>query len=297
MLALSHERVGVAHTYGSVMLPTNHLETKDLSGRAVVITGAGSGIGRELALLCARRGASLALCDINLAAVEVTAEQARQLGRDVLTAKVDVSSVDEMEAFADSVRERFGAPDLLVNNAGVGVFGGFLDTTIKDWEWLVSINLMGVVHGCTAFVPDMVKRGQGHVVNVASAAGLLANPSLTAYSATKFAVRGFSEALRSELKPLGIGVTAICPGVINTPITANSPIRGDGGDEVRKKLGDLYAKRGYTPERVAVNILKAVDRNTGVAPIAAEAHLMYALARFTPRIAAAVSAKLAAVAK
>ncbi|MGW4767060.1 SDR family NAD(P)-dependent oxidoreductase [Nocardia sp. NPDC004278] len=279
------------------MLPTNHLRTKDLTGRTVVITGAGSGIGRELALLCARRGASLALCDINLAAVEVTAEQARQLGRDVLTAKVDVSSVDEMEAFADSVQERFGAPDLLVNNAGVGVFGGFLDTTIKDWEWLVSINLMGVVHGCTAFVPDMVKRGQGHVVNVASAAGLLANPSLTAYSATKFAVRGFSEALRSELKPLGIGVTAICPGVINTPITANSPIRGDGADEVRKKLGDLYAKRGYTPERVAVNILKAVDRNTGVAPIAAEAHLMYTLARFTPRIAAAVSAKLAAVAK
>src|SRR5262245_32716384 len=160
--------------------------TKDLSGRVVVITGAGSGIGRELALLCASRGAHLALCDINESAVANTGETARTVGAEVLTSQVDVSDADAMTRFAEETVSRFGRVDLLVNNAGVGLIGGFLDTSRKDWEWLLGINLMGVVHGCDAFLPTMVDSGRGgHVVNLSSAAGLLANPQLAAYSATK----------------------------------------------------------------------------------------------------------------
>jgi short-subunit dehydrogenase len=181
----------------------------------------------------------------------------------------------------------------------VGLVGGFLDTSLKDWDWLVSINLMGVVHGCDAFIPAMINSGRGgHVVNVSSAAGLLANPQLSAYSATKFAVLGLSEALRIELKPHGIGVTAICPGVINTAITAASPIRGTGdADERRQRLAATYKKRGYTPERAARNILRAVARNRAVAPIAAEAHVMYVLSRLAPPLARWAAARMAAVAK
>ncbi len=275
------------------------IDTSDLSGRIVAITGAGSGIGRELALLCARRGAHLALCDINDAAVSQTADAARRLGRDVLTRRVDVADPEQMTAFADATFSHFGGVDILVNNAGVGLVGGFLDTSLKDWDWLVSINLMGVVHGCDAFIPAMINSGRaGQVVNVSSAAGLLANPALSAYSATKFAVFGLSEALRIELKPHGIGVTAVCPGIINTAITKASPIRGTGdGDVRRQRLAAAYQKRGYTPERAARNILRAAGRNRVVAPIAAEAHVMYVLSRVAPPLARWVAARRAAAAR
>ena len=275
------------------------LKTKNLTDRIVVITGAGSGIGRELALMCARRGARLAVCDINDAAVADTAEMARNMGADVLASRVDVSEPEAMTEFAEVTFARFGHVDLVVNNAGVGLVGGFLDTSRKDWEWLVGINLMGVVHGCDAFLPAMIESGRGgHVVNVSSAAGLLANPQLSAYSATKFAVFGLSEALRMELKPHGIGVTAVCPGIINTGITQTSPIRG--GDDIgdrRERLATTYAKRGYTAKRVANNILRAVDRNRAVAPIAAEAHVMYVLSRAVPPLARWLATRAAELSK
>lgn len=275
------------------------INTSNLSGRVVVITGAGSGIGRELALLCARRGAHLALCDVNDAAVRETADAARRLGRDVLIRNVDVADPEQMRAFADDTFSHFGGVDILVNNAGVGLIGGFLDTSLKDWDWLVSINLMGVVHGCDAFIPAMINSGRGgQVVNVSSAAGLLANPALSAYSATKFAVLGLSEALRIELGPHGIGVTAVCPGVINTAITTASPIRGAGDSDARRqRLAATYKKRGYTPERAARNILRALGRNRAVAPIAAEAHVLYVLSRVAPPVARWVSARMAKAAR
>lgn len=264
----------------------------------MVVTGAGSGIGRELALLSARRGADLALCDIDEQGLAETSAGIRAMGRAVLTRRVDVSRAADTEAFAAAVHDRFGVADLLVNNAGVGLLGGFLDTGPEDWDRLVSINLMGVVHGCSAFLPAMVERGRGgHVVNLSSAAGVLANPRLSAYSATKFAVFGLSETLRLELRPHGIGVTAVCPGVIDTNITRTTPIRGGGDhDRRREHLSALYRKRGYTAERAARNILRAVDRDKPVAPIAAEAHLGYWLSRAVPPAGRWFSARLAAMA-
>ncbi len=189
------------------------MDVRNLDGRTVLVTGAASGIGRATALACGRRGASLVLCDVNEAGLADTASQLRALGRAVLTRRVDVSKEGEMREFADVVHGEREAVDLLINNAGVGLGAGFLDTSLEDWEWILGINLRGVILGCHFFIPKMVARGRGgHVVNVSSMAALAPSETLSAYSTTKCAVLGLSEALADELGRHGIGVTAVCPG-------------------------------------------------------------------------------------
>jgi NAD(P)-dependent dehydrogenase (short-subunit alcohol dehydrogenase family) len=267
------------------------MDVSDLRGKTALVTGAASGIGRATALALARAGADLVLGDLNEVGLAETAETIRGLGRQVVSHRLDVANREAMRAFAADVGRHCGAVDLLVNNAGVGVGGDFLDTPLEDWDWLISINLMGVVHGCHMLVPPMVKRGRGgHVVNIASAAGLVATPQLPAYSATKFAVVGLSEALRAELRPHGIGVTAVCPGLINTPITTSSRMRGRAATpEYRSGLVALYQRRAYPPERVAENILRAVAKNRAVAPVAPEAWFLYFLKRLSPGLTAVVT--------
>jgi NAD(P)-dependent dehydrogenase (short-subunit alcohol dehydrogenase family) len=274
------------------------MDTSNLQGRTALVTGAGSGIGRETALLAARRGADLVICDVDDAGLAEVESSARTLGRSVIARHVDVADRDQMRDFAEAVHGETGPVDLLVNNAGVGLAAGFLDTELEDWDWIVPINLMGVVHGCHFFVPRMVERGTGgHVVNLSSMAGFHATPALVAYTATKFAVLGLSEALREELRPHGIGVTAICPGIINTPITRNSRARGAVADpKVRERVIAVYQRRNYGPERVARNILKAVERNRAVAPVAAEAWIAYVIKRISPRLAGWTARRMAALA-
>jgi NAD(P)-dependent dehydrogenase (short-subunit alcohol dehydrogenase family) len=262
------------------------MDVRTLAGKTALITGAGSGIGRETALACARRGANLALCDLNAEGLAETERLVRALAseRRVLAQSVDVASAEQMRAFADAVHREVPAVDLLVNNAGVGLGGGMLDTSLEDWRWIVDINLMGVVHGCHFFVPKMVERGAGgHVVNVASAAGYLPSELLSAYTATKYAVLGLSESLHIELHRRGIGVSAICPGIINTPITRSARLRGVAAvDGAREAMIAGYQRRNYGPERVAQNILRAVQRNRVVAPVAIEAWAAYYVKRFAP---------------
>jgi NAD(P)-dependent dehydrogenase (short-subunit alcohol dehydrogenase family) len=271
------------------------MDTSNLTGKTVLVTGAGSGIGRETALAFARRGADLVVCDINEAASARTAEDVRALGRKAASQVVDVADAAGMRAFADSVHAEVEAIDVLVNNAGVGLGAAFLDTTLEDWDWILGINLRGVVHGCHFFVPKMVARGRGgHVVNVASAAGYLASETLSAYSTTKFAVVGLSEALRDELAPRGIGVTAICPGIINTSITAAARLRGKAAlPGAREQMVEFYRRRNYHPERVAEKILKAVSRNAALAPVSPEAWVMYFLKRLSPRFTAWLNRRIA----
>jgi NAD(P)-dependent dehydrogenase (short-subunit alcohol dehydrogenase family) len=181
-----------------------------------------------------------------------------------------VAEAREMQAFADAVHAVRPAVDVLVNNAGVGLGGGFLETSLQDWDWVLRINLWGVIHGCHVFVPAMVRRAQGgHVVNVASAAGLVAT---------------------SQLVPHRIGVTAVCPGIINTPITRSSRMVGRyGTPAARESLVRAYQRRGYGPERVAENILRAVRKGRPVAPISPEAWVMYYLKRLAPRLTARIN--------
>jgi len=270
------------------------MDTTDLRSKTALVTGAGSGIGKETALLLGARGADLAICDLDEAGLATTEERLRAMGRTVLARRVDVADREQMSGFAEAVHARVAAVDLLVNNAGVGLGASFADTTLDDWDWIIGINLMGVVHGCHFFVPKMVERGTGgHVVNVSSAAGFFANEALCAYATTKFAVFGLSEALREELHRSRIGVTVICPGIIDTPITRTSRTRGAfDSPEFRQQMVDAYAKRNYTPQRVAESILTAVHRNRGVAPVSPEAWGLYYLKRLVPGLVGRISRAL-----
>lgn len=269
------------------------MDVANLNGKTVLVTGAGSGIGKATALAFARRGANLVVCDVDETGLAQTAGEIRALGREVLAQRVDVAHRDQMRDFAAAVHARIEAVDILMNNAGVGLTAGFLDTTLEDWDWITAINLRGVIHGCHFFVPPMVARGRGgHVINVASSASFAASELLPAYSTTKFAVLGLTEALRGELGRHRIGVTAVCPGIINTAIARTSRMRGlYAAPAAHQRMIEMFARRNYTPERVAENILKAVQRGRVVAPIAAEAWLMYYLKRFAPGVLAWLNRK------
>jgi NAD(P)-dependent dehydrogenase (short-subunit alcohol dehydrogenase family) len=262
------------------------MDVRDLHGKTALVTGAASGIGKATALALAKRGADLVVCDVDETGLAATAAAIEALGRNVFFRRVDVASRAQMQEFAAAVHERVPAVDLLINNAGVGLGASFRDTTLEDWDWIVSINLMGVVHGCHFFLPPMIARGHGgHVVNVSSAAGYVATEPLCAYATTKFAVLGLSEALREELERHRIGVTAVCPGIINTPITRTARLRGPAATpEARAQMVAFYERRNYPPERVAENILKAVQRNRAVAPISPEAWFLYYVKRLSPAL-------------
>ncbi len=260
------------------------MDVSNLSGRSALVTGAASGIGRATALALARAGADLFLCDLDEAGLKSTEEAIRALGRRGASRRVDVSKADEMRAFAESVHGEVEAVDILVNNAGVGLAAEFSETTLEDWEWIVGINLMGVVYGCHFFVPRMVARGRGgHVVNIASMAAFVTIPPLCAYNATKAAVVSLSESLRAELARHRIGVTAVCPGIINTALPDHMRARGrSAGSDARAEAKRATERRGYGPERVAANLLKAIGRNRAIAPIAPEAWAGYYLKRLFP---------------
>ncbi len=251
---------------------------KDFADKVVVVTGAASGIGRETAFAFARRGARLAVVDIDTARLESVKDELEGIGAVAFARTVDVSVAEEVEALCESVYEEFGRVDVLCNNAGIVFAGLFEDVTLEDWRRIVGVNLMGVVHGCHFFYPRMVAQGGGgHIVNTASGAGLAPLPFLTAYCCTKYAVVGLSETLRAEAVLHGIGVSAICPGVVDTPITRAAEFRS-GTDrstpqELQERIVRIYGRRGYTPDRVAAAVVKAVERNRVVVPVCPETYL------------------------
>lgn len=263
-----------------------------LADKVVVVTGAGSGIGRATALAFATEGARIVATDLHQDRLDsLTVE----LGaRALLVRQVDVADRDAMAALAAAVHERVPAADVVVNNAGVSIGGPFLDTTLDDWDWLLGINLRGVVHGCHFFAPRMVERGAGHIVNIASILGIYAAPNVTAYGASKFAVLGFSQSLRTELAPHGIGVTAICPGMIDTQIVADGRMTGAVAS-TKGKLVSMF-KKGLPPAAVAAAIVDAVHTNPAVRTVGKDAWAMAALTRVAPavtrRLGALVSNRL-----
>jgi NADP-dependent 3-hydroxy acid dehydrogenase YdfG len=252
-----------------------------LSGKTAVVTGAGSGIGHATALAFAREGAQVAACDVDQPRLDALAGE---LGaRALVVRKVDVADRAQMKAFADAVHAAAPAADVIVNNAGVAVGGSFLDTSLDDWDWLLGINLRGVVHGCHFFVPRMVERGGGgHVVNISSILGIYPAPNVTAYVASKFAVLGFSQSLRAELEPHRVGVTAICPGMIATAIVADGRMTGTIGDR-KARMMERFRTRGAPPEKVAQTILEAVRTNPAVRTVGRDAWAIHKLTKLAPR--------------
>lgn len=259
---------------------------QDLRGKNAVVTGAASGIGKATAEALAKKGAYLHLCDVDEPKL---AACAAAIGAQVRTSRrVDVSKRAEVEAFAAEVHASVPAVDVLVNNAGVGLAGSMLETSLDDWEWVLSVNLWGVIHGCHFFLPKMVEARRGHVVNVASALGLMAAPDVIGYSTSKFAVVGLSESMRAELHPHGIGVSTICPGVIDTNIVQTTRYMRDA-DATRDRVVALYKKRAYSAGKVAAAIVAAIEHRRDVVPVSPEAWLAYWMKRFAPSLSGAMS--------
>jgi len=255
----------------------------DLRGRVAVVTGAGKGIGRATALLLAERGARVAGCDTDEAALTQTLAECRARGASTLGERVDVGDGAQMQAFAEQVERELGPTFCLVNNAGVGVAGRFFDTEPGDWEWLLRVNLWGTIHGARTFGALMKERGQGRIVNVASASGFCNLPALSAYGTTKYAVVGLSEALRAELLPLGVTVGVVCPGLVDTSIVDTARIRGPADEaQERAELKRLYRRRGLRPESVAKAIVGAAESGKAMVVVSPEAWLLYVLKRIAP---------------
>jgi NAD(P)-dependent dehydrogenase (short-subunit alcohol dehydrogenase family) len=254
---------------------------KDLRDKVVLITGAASGIGRATANAFAREHAKLVLCDVNEDGLREVEREVSSLVEHIEWRVTDVSSRTSVAELADGVHSRFPAVDVLVNNAGVGQSGGLLDMTLDDWEWILSVNLWGVIHGCHHFVPKMVARGSGHVVNVSSVFGFFAPPGTIGYCTAKFGVFGLSESLRGELAPHGIGVSTICPGMINTNIVKKGRFHG-ASEGARERAVKQFEQRGHSPDVVARAILSSVRKNRAVVPAAPEAWAVYYAKRFIP---------------
>ncbi|MFD0143368.1 MULTISPECIES: SDR family oxidoreductase [unclassified Streptomyces] len=263
-------------------------------GQLVLVTGAASGIGRATAFAFAEAGARVVAVDRDGEGAARTAEMARLIGApEAWGETVDVSDEQAMEKLAAKVASEYGIVDVLVNNAGIGLSGSFFATTSEDWKKVLDVNLWGVIHGCRIFGGQMAERGQGgHIVNTASAAAFQPSRALPAYSTSKAAVLMLSECLRAELADRGIGVSAICPGIVNTNITATARFAGAGEEEEKrrqKKASRLYGLRNYPPEKVADAILRAVVHDQAVVPVTPEARGAHLLSRFAPKALRAIA--------
>ena len=256
----------------------------------VSVTGAGSGIGRSTAFAFAREGAEVVVSDIDEAAVKDTAAQIASWGGVAYPYVLDVSDADAVEAFAARVSAEHGVPDIVVNNAGIGHAGNFLDTPAEQFDRVLDVNLGGVVNGCRSFGRRLVERGTGgHIVNVSSMAAYAPLQSLNAYCTSKAATYMFSDCLRAELDAAGVGLTTICPGVIDTNIINATRFDAPAGkqeehvDGRRGQLGKLFALRHYGPDKVANAILSSVKKNKPIRPVAPEAYALYGVSRLLPQ--------------
>lgn len=235
-----------------------------LSGARTLITGAAGGIGRATALAAAREDAVVFLTDHDAAGLEETVALVREHGGRVLGHQaVDVSDHDAVQAMADRAHAEHGTFDIVMNVAGISTWGTVDRLAHDDWRRLVEVNLMGPIHVIEAFVPPMMTAGRGgHLVNVASAAGLFGLPWHAAYSATKFGLRGISEVLRFDLRPYGIRVSLVCPGAVATPLVDTVRIVGvDRDDPEVRALTQRFTRHAVTPEKAAEAILRGVRRN------------------------------------
>lgn len=263
---------------------------KTFQDATAVVTGAGSGIGRAIALHLSREGAVVHCVDRNLANVLTVAGECGT----GIAHQVDVTDVDAVQALADRIFAA-GPVDVLVNNAGIAHSGTILDSEVNDWRRLLDVNVMGVVHGLHAFLPRMLaQKTPAHIVNTASGAGLFASPGIGPYCASKHAIVGLSQVLAAELHGTPIAVTILCPGIVNTPIIQTAAFRG-AAEGRREKTIDFYARRAATPESVASDLIRDMKRDKLFClSRKLEVGLGWWLHRLSPQLALGVSRRLLA---
>jgi butyryl-CoA dehydrogenase len=257
---------------------------KHFDGRVAAITGAGSGIGRALARALADRGAHLALADIDTEGLAETVAGCEGRGVKVSSTPLDVADRDAIHRWAEQVVDEHGSVNLVINNAGVTLGATAEHASHEDFEWLMNINFWGVVNGTQAFLPHLKAGGEGHIVNISSVFGLISIPAQSAYNASKFGVRGFTDALRIELdiEPCGVSATTIHPGGIKTNIARNARLTdslADVGAQPSDFGADFDKLARTTPEKAARQILKAVERNRRRALIGPDAVLFDLMSR------------------
>ena len=251
---------------------------KDFNGKWALITGAASGIGRALAHELARAGANIIIADVDQEGMQAAAEEIGDGGK-ALCLKCDLTRPAEVEALARDALDSAGRVDVLINNAGIAHVCEAKDLSIEEWDRITAVNLRAPILLTHHLLGHMIERGSGHIVNLASMAGLIPIPGMAPYTTTKFGLVGFSEALRVELRPFGIGVTVVCPGVVATPIIQTSTIKG-----FSDQLRDPPAVITISPERAAKIILRAVRKNRArVIPAALAARALWVLKSNLPQ--------------
>ncbi|HEV8441401.1 MAG TPA: SDR family NAD(P)-dependent oxidoreductase [Methylomirabilota bacterium] len=235
-----------------------------LKDKVAVVTGGASGIGRELCLAFARAGARVVVADVDQAGMQETVAAVKQARSDAISVRTDVSRLGDVQALADQAFTQWGGVHVLCNNAGVAIHGGLESASHADWEWVIGVNLWGVIHGIEAFVPRMIAQGEpGHIVNTGSMAGLIASQGLGVYNTTKYAVVGLSETLQKDLRSYNIGVSVLCPMGVATAIRdsdRNRPahLRNSAG----RPRGEIeLIGRTLTPAHVAERVLRAIIAN------------------------------------
>ncbi|MGQ9475396.1 MAG: SDR family NAD(P)-dependent oxidoreductase [Actinomycetota bacterium] len=266
--------------------------------RTAVVTGAASGLGRGIALALAEAGCHLVIADVDAEGLDRARDEIERMGRECLARRVDVSSRQDLEDLTEDSLAWRGGVDLLVNNAGVAVSGELDVIPVEDIEWIIGVNLMGELYGCRFFLPHMVGRGEGHIVNIASLSGLVALPLHVAYTVTKFGVVGLSELLWAEARNHGVGVTVVCPGAISTNIGFHT--RNHYRTEKQRVNEERYAamlrERGMDPREAGRKIVEAVADGRFLVLLGREAYLLYYLKRLAPtsclRVASFVSRRL-----
>jgi NAD(P)-dependent dehydrogenase (short-subunit alcohol dehydrogenase family) len=260
------------------------VDAHEFGGKVVVVTGAGSGIGRSSATLFAKLGAKVHVADLNGESAQAVAGEIEAQGGRAVAHTVDVTDPDAAAALAQRVFDEDGRVDVLHSNAGIGHAADIAETTVEDWQRVIGVNLLGMAYVVQAFVTRMIGQGgRSSIVNTASMAGLVAAPGMAPYSASKFGVVGMSESLNAELKEHGIHVCAICPGIIDTPITRSAIMRGEFAER-REQAVEFYRKRGASPDQVAEAVVAAVRKRKLIQPVP-RSHVLppWLLKRVSPR--------------
>lgn len=271
---------------------------KSFTGKVAAITGAGSGMGRTLALQLAKDGCGLALSDINEEGLNETAELVKPFGVRVTTTKLDVSDKDAVFAWADATAKEHGKVNMIFNNAGVALSGTVQSLSIEDYEWIIGINFWGVVYGTKAFLPYLEASGEGHIINTSSIFGLASQPLMSGYNASKFGVRGFTESLRQDLEIAGscVSASSVHPGGIKTNIAktarmdaSSAAVTGVDNETSVKEFEKLF---NTTAEKAASVILNGVRKNKRRILIGPDAHAFDLLVRCLPTTYQAIFTKV-----
>ncbi|HEX7777166.1 MAG TPA: SDR family NAD(P)-dependent oxidoreductase [Parvibaculum sp.] len=255
----------------------------DIRGKVAVVTGAASGIGRATAIALAREGARLAISDVDRAGLAETAARISAAGGEAQTYLLDVSSREAVYAFAQDIEAQFGGADIVVNNAGIALVADVADMPYEDFELVMNIDFWGMVYGSKAFLPQLQRKGGGHIVNVSSVFGLFSVPSQAAYNSAKFAIRGFTEALRHEMRGSAIKVSCVHPGGIKTNIMRNARFLQNVQTTVREEAASGFDRLARTtPDQAAATIVNGIKKNKPRILIGIDAKILDIIQRLLP---------------